>query len=152
MAEERIGCNCGEAAASSIRSERRLSVVAAVGDLGIWEYQADTGEHTWSTGLNKIFGFPPGGECGFSEIQKLIHPTDQEDFERFITLSRESEEVGTLSQTLRYRRFGESTWRWMSVETRKFSADEGAGARVFAVARETSAEAALDDQARDLLP
>jgi PAS domain S-box-containing protein len=58
--------------------EERLCLALNAGQMGVWDWNIQTGEIQVSDNLETIFGLSPGGFGGtFSAFQELIHPDDR---------------------------------------------------------------------------
>lgn len=60
-----------------MKSEERLRLATTGGNLGIWDWDVETGRLTWSDGLQKIFNWPHSAEdLTLEKIFEVIHPND----------------------------------------------------------------------------
>lgn len=63
----------------TLATEERLRLALEAGRMGTWEWDLQTGGMSWSVGLERIFGLPPGGFDGTMEaLRRAIHPADRE--------------------------------------------------------------------------
>jgi phosphoserine phosphatase RsbU/P len=61
------------------RSEQRLRLAVAAGHLGVWAWDADTGEVEWDEAMESLFGFPVGTFPGtFDAYTDRLHPEDRD--------------------------------------------------------------------------
>jgi len=78
--EERVAQRTAELEASTARlleSERLRSFALAAGRMGVWEWDASTGESTWDEGQCRIFGVDPKSfTVSLAAVRALIHPED----------------------------------------------------------------------------
>jgi PAS domain S-box-containing protein len=59
-------------------SEERLQLAHTAGGMGVWDWNIETGEVSWSENLEGMHGLARGGFDGtFSGFQKLVHPEDR---------------------------------------------------------------------------
>lgn len=59
------------------RMAKRVKLAASVGDIGIWEFDAETDELRWDDTMHAIFGTPPSGFKGhYSDWRDCVHPDD----------------------------------------------------------------------------
>lgn len=69
-----------ERAAREIQDARQLLLHAQrLAHLGSWQWNAQTGEITWSDELYRIFNLPVGSEVTFEQYVSRIHPDDRAD-------------------------------------------------------------------------
>jgi diguanylate cyclase (GGDEF)-like protein len=67
------------------RLSRRLSLALETSQVGVWEYDVETGELVWDDRMNEIYGLPAdGGRRDFTWWRDRLHPDDMarasEDF------------------------------------------------------------------------
>lgn len=60
------------------RSEERFRMASEAGNVGIWEWDIQTGELFWSDLVKIIYGFPLDFEPNMDEYRGRIHPEDAE--------------------------------------------------------------------------
>ncbi len=61
------------------KSEERLRVALAASRMGIWDWNIQTGEITWSDNLEALFGLEPGEFDGsFDMFAERLHPDDRD--------------------------------------------------------------------------
>lgn len=59
------------------RSEERLRLATDAADIGVWEYECDTGDMRWSETLHRVLGLAPGSCKPSWELwSSLLHPDD----------------------------------------------------------------------------
>jgi PAS domain S-box-containing protein len=67
------------AGAALAQSEMRLNFALKAGDMGTWEWNAETNQVYWSESIEAIYGLPPGGFGGtYAAFLALVHPDDRE--------------------------------------------------------------------------
>jgi PAS domain S-box-containing protein len=93
---EAIGSEIGQfvkrtrAEAALRESEERLRIALEAGRMGTWDWDILAGRLRWSEGLERIYGFPPGGFGGtLGEFLGAIHPDDREELTARITADLE---------------------------------------------------------------
>jgi PAS domain S-box-containing protein len=80
--------------------EANLAAVQKLAHVGIWEFDATTGEVTWSEEKFRIFGLNPTlPEPMLAQLMEMIHPDDRASFEQ--ALSRV--QTGETSYEIEYR-------------------------------------------------
>lgn len=69
----------GERLAEAARqSEERLGLALSAAEMGLWEWDLATDQISWSEGLERIAGLPPGGFGGtVSAFLKIVNPDDE---------------------------------------------------------------------------
>ncbi|RPH54652.1 GAF domain-containing protein, partial [bacterium] len=82
---EAIGSEIGQfakrtrAEAALRESEERLRLALEAGRMGTWDWDILAGRLRWSEGLERIYGFPPGGFGGsLDEFLESVLPEDRE--------------------------------------------------------------------------
>jgi PAS domain S-box-containing protein len=67
-----------EAQAALDRSETRLQMAQSAGDVGLWDWDASTGEGYWSPTLYRNLGLPVTHRAGVRKLLDVVHPDDRE--------------------------------------------------------------------------
>ena len=67
-----------EAQAALDRSEARLQMAQSAGDVGLWDWDAETGEGFWSPTLFRNLGLPIGERAGVRQLLEVVHLEDRE--------------------------------------------------------------------------
>lgn len=93
---EAIGSEIGQfakrtrAEAALRESEERLRLALEAGRMGTWDWDILAGRLRWSEGLERIYGFPPGGFGGsLDEFLESVLPEDREALTTRITADLE---------------------------------------------------------------
>jgi PAS domain S-box-containing protein len=61
------------------QSEERLRLALSAAELGIWDWDLQTNQTTWTESNEKLFGLAPGTfEGTYEAFMKLVHPEDRE--------------------------------------------------------------------------
>jgi PAS domain S-box-containing protein len=63
-------------------SEERLRMAMEVARIGAWEWQLASGQMTWSTDPEALFGFPAGSLGADRRLARALHPEDKPPTER----------------------------------------------------------------------
>lgn len=71
-------------------SEARLSLALKASRMGVWEWNADTNEVTWSKELNKLYGLKANEKVDYEKYVSLLHPEDRESVEKIVGEARKS--------------------------------------------------------------
>ncbi|WP_181707614.1 HWE histidine kinase domain-containing protein [Chthonobacter rhizosphaerae] len=64
--------------AETLRNLERLELAVEATDLGMWEWDVQTGKVFWSERQRRIFGLPQGVEPSFEFWRDAIHPEDRD--------------------------------------------------------------------------
>ena len=67
-----------EAQAALDRSEARLQMAQNAGDVGLWDWDAESGEGFWSPALYRNLGLPISTRAGVRKLLDVVHPDDRE--------------------------------------------------------------------------
>lgn len=60
------------------RTERRLQMAQDAGEVGLWDWDAETGDGYWSPTLYRNLGLPFGQKASIRNLLKVVHPDDRE--------------------------------------------------------------------------
>jgi PAS domain S-box-containing protein len=67
-----------EAQAALDRSEARLQMAQDAGEVGLWDWDVDTGEGYWSPTLYRNLGLPVASDANIRGLLDVVHPEDRE--------------------------------------------------------------------------
>lgn len=67
-----------EAQAALDRSERRLQLAQDAGEVGLWDWDVETGEGYWSPTLYRNLGLPVASTADIGALLDVVHPEDRE--------------------------------------------------------------------------
>ncbi len=67
-----------EAQAALDRSEARLQMAQSAGEVGLWDWDAETGQGYWSPTLYRNLGLPISHQTGVRKLLDAVHPDDRE--------------------------------------------------------------------------
>lgn len=67
-----------EAQVALDRSETRLQMAQDAGEVGLWDWDAETGEGYWSPTLYRNLGLQPSEHANFRNLLEVVHPEDRE--------------------------------------------------------------------------
>ena len=138
-----------KSAAEALReSEERFRLAARAAGLGIWDYDAIRKVRYWSPELRHIFGLPQDAPAEPVLVRRLLHPEDRSYLDRLLLAGATRDFRHDFSATLRFRRRGESEYRWLTVTDWKTEDVDGNLARVVVVFRDITAERTLDEKLR----
>lgn len=68
-------------------SQERLALALKVSELGMWEWNIQTGELLWSAELRKLFHVGPNKKVDYELYMSRIHPDDRKTIQRIIEKS-----------------------------------------------------------------
>ena len=79
-------------------------------DLGVWEYNVETGQLIWSRKLYEIVGVEPGTPVNFTDFHKFIHPEDLDMVRAEVQKSIDNHASYDLEYRLIRPNTGETIW------------------------------------------
>lgn len=137
------------AAAEALRrSEEKLQLALAAGDMGVWEYNFETDTVSWSARGYAMHGVDPEGDFGHTlgAYLDLVHPEDRAALaERFATAS---EVPGSYHSEHRVLRPSDGTLRWIQGVGRAEHAEGGAIMNVVGTILDVTERVQRDEQLR----
>lgn len=71
-------------------SEARLNLALKASRMGVWEWDALSGEVTWSKELKKLYGLKANEKVDYKKYISLIHPGDREATKKIIDAAQKS--------------------------------------------------------------
>lgn len=115
----------------SVSKEEHLRLALEAGRMGWWEWDVNSGEVTWSEGLERIHGLTPGSFKGtFDAFKGDIHPEDLPSVEAAI----ESALAGETEHYVEYRVvLPDANIRWVEGRGRVFRDAQGRPQRLMGV-------------------
>ncbi len=127
-------------------SERRLRLAFEAAQMGVWEWNIQSGGVRWSDNLEALHGLPPGSFAGtFEAFQQLLHPDDREMVTKAIARAVELRAGYDIEfRTLR----PDGAVRWMAGKGQVFTDDRGRAARMMGLAMDVSDRKRLEDELR----
>jgi len=108
-------------------SEEQLRIAAEAAQLGIYVFDLQSGEHTWSAELKRIFGLTPD-QPPPERIIDLIHPDDRERFDKVRRASLDPNGPGRFEDEHRILR-PDGSEGWVFVKGRMSFSGEGTARR-----------------------
>jgi PAS domain S-box-containing protein len=115
-------------------NEERLRMAMDVARIAAWEWQLSSGDMTWSTDPETLFGFPRGGLGSELRLAQCVHPDDRE---RLQAASELALRTGSFQAEYRAVR-PDGTVLWIT-ERGEIVGDVN-GARLVGISRDVSAE------------
>ena len=108
-------------------SEARLETAVWGADLGLWDWQSDTGELTWLSEWPARFGLGAAARASRTAWQSRVHPQDRARLDANARALLEGSDNATDSD---YRvQSSEGHWRWVNVRTRVIERGPNGAAR-----------------------
>jgi PAS domain S-box-containing protein len=114
----------------------RLRMALDVAQIAAWEWQLASGQMTWSTDPEALFGFPKGSFGPELRMSRNLHPEDKTAVERAVASARET---GTYQADYRIVR-PDGHLVWVTERGRVVADADGNPARVVGITRDVTAE------------
>lgn len=132
-----------EDAADKLRdSEARLLLALHAGRLGTWEFDLATGAIRWSTGVEALYGLPPGRFGGtLDAFLALIHPEDRASISAAIE-RRLADPDGDLFE-VEHRVLSDGDVRWLSGQGRVVRDSSGRPVRMLGTVADVTRDKAM---------
>ncbi|MFC7074076.1 PAS domain S-box protein [Halovenus rubra] len=97
-------------------AKHRLDLALAGTETGVWEWNIETDELTWTESMKQLFGLEPGTFEGTLEaFAKRVHPEDRPGVERALETAAENDELYETEYRIQ-RDDGEQRWGYASGE------------------------------------
>lgn len=127
-------------------SEEWLELALDAASLGLWDHRLDSGELTWSEGVERVFGMAPGTFRGtYAAYLETVHPGDRPRVEAAI---REAIESG-LDHALEHRVvWPDGTVRWVASRGRVIRDEQGRGVRMAGSVLDVTEQRRADEERR----
>jgi PAS domain S-box-containing protein len=117
-------------------NEERLRMAMHVARIGAWEWHLASGQMTWSTDPEALFGFPQGSLGADLRLFRSLHSEDKDDVERAIARARET---GTYEADYRIVR-PDASLVWVTERGRVVPDADGNPTRVVGISRDVTGE------------
>jgi PAS domain S-box-containing protein len=117
-------------------NEERLRMAMEIGRIAAWERDPVTGDMSWSTDPEALFGFPPGA---FGEGRRMCRALHADDRARVEGLLEVALDAGTYESEHRLVR-PDGSIVWVTERGRLVRSDDGGGDRMLGVSRDVSAQ------------
>jgi PAS domain S-box-containing protein len=114
----------------------RMRMAMDVAQIGAWEWRLASGQMTWSSDPEALFGFPNGSLGAELRMFRSLHPDDKEDLERAIATARETGTYGTEYRIVR----PDGSLVWVTERGRVVADADGNPTRVVGISRDVTAE------------
>ncbi len=129
-------------------NEERLRMAMDVAQIAAWEWDVQTGQMTWSTDPEKLFGFPKGCFGPDMRIFKVLHPDDRPRVEAAVRTAITT--GGTYE--CEYRAVcPDDRIVWVTERGRVLRGDDGQVEKMVGVSRDVSAQRHAEQERERLL-
>ncbi|HEY2387939.1 MAG TPA: MASE1 domain-containing protein, partial [Candidatus Binatia bacterium] len=127
-------------------SEQRLRLAFEAAQMGVWEWDIQSGAVRWSDNLETLHGVVPGSFTGtFEGFRALVHPDDRELVSQAIARAVELR----AGYDIEFRTVqADGRVRWMSGKGQVFTDDRGRAKRMMGLAMDVSDRKRLEDELR----
>src|SRR5581483_2347606 len=112
-------------------NEERLRLAIEVSQMAAWEWNVESGQMTWSTDPEQMFGFPAGA---FGQEKRLFAALHSEDRARIEDALRAATETGTYEGDYRIVR-PDGVVVWITERGRAIKGDDGSVEKMVGVSR-----------------
>ena len=128
------------------KSEAKLAAVQRLAHIGTWEFNAVTGEITWSEEKFRIFGLDPTiPELTYAQVIEMIHSDDRVSFEQALS----SVQGGETSYEIEYRILRpDGQVRHIESKAEAFFDDTGQLLRLFGTAKDITKRKIAEEKLR----
>lgn len=128
------------------RDSERYRLAASIANIGIWEYELESGKHYWSPEFRTLLGIDTDVQPCPDIILNNVDADDRELFDDLIDLHASPAQTPHETRTLRYTRPGDTQPRWLSITVSKVADHLGNHVRVMAVVRDMTAEQSINER------
>jgi PAS domain S-box-containing protein len=127
-------------------SEQRLRLAFEAAQMGVWDWDIQSGAVRWSDNLEALHGLPPGSFTGtFEGFQKLVHPDDRAVVSQTIARAVELR----AGYDIEFRTVqADGQVRWMSGKGQVFTDDRGRAKRMMGLSMDVSDRKQLEEELR----
>ena len=138
-----------QAEAALLESQERLKLTLETTQMGIWDYECDTGVVKWSDSCAQLFGFAPEAfGCTTSAFLARVHPDDQTAVSRHVI--QQTQQGTNYSKEFRII-WPDGSIRWIAERSHTFQDEVGKPTRILGISMDTTDrkrfEEALSQQA-----
>jgi PAS domain S-box-containing protein len=127
-------------------SEQRLRLAFEAAQMGVWEWDIQSGAVRWSDNLEALHGLAPGAFSGtFEGFQALVHPDDREQVTAAIARAVELR----AGYDIEFRSMqADGSVRWLAGKGQVFTDDRGRATRMMGLEMDVSDRKGLEDELR----
>ncbi len=129
-------------------NEERLMMAMDVAQIAVWEWDVGTGQMTWSTDPEVLFGFPHGAFGTDLRMFRAVHPEDKEAVESAVQAAM----TGGSNYECEYRIVRpDGATVWVTERGRVLQTEEGRVRKLVGVSRDVSAQRRAEQERERLL-
>jgi len=131
-----------------LNSERRFRLAAHAAGLGIWDYDATTGQRQWSDELKAMLGLPLDAPASVTTALDLVIPGDRHRLQALIAAVDAGDGSHRFDTTLRIHRADTGEERWIKTGGWRIEAPSGKLSRVLVTTRDVTEERTAEERIR----
>jgi PAS domain S-box-containing protein len=135
-----------------VEAERRLSLAARAADIGIWDWNIETGAFFYSDRARQIYGFSPDDVITFERLRERTHPKDYTQIEPALQRALDPNHRSQESYRYRITRADTGEERWLLAHGGALFSSDGADAKALhytGTLQDITAEVRMDEALRD---
>jgi diguanylate cyclase (GGDEF)-like protein/PAS domain S-box-containing protein len=129
-------------------SERRFRLAAHAAGLGIWDYDATSGQRQWSDELKAMLGLPLDAAASVPTALDLVVPDDRHRLQALIAAVHAGDGSHRFDTILRIRRADTGEERWIKTGGWRIEAPSGKLSRVLVTTRDVTEERTAEERIR----
>jgi PAS domain S-box-containing protein len=130
------------------KSEQRLQLALKAAQMGVWEWNLQTGEEIWSPETEHLLGIEPNSFAGrYESFLAMVHPDDREQCAQ---IEQKMLQTGTYELEFRIVRASDQQIRWLSSKGQVFYDLDGTPTRVLGVTQDITDRKQAEDNLRFL--
>ncbi|MGU3315392.1 EAL domain-containing protein [Sphingomonas sp. M6A6_1c] len=129
-------------------SERRFRLAAHAAGLGIWDYDATSGQRQWSDELKAMLGLPLDAAASVATALDLVIPDDRHRLQALIAAVDAGDGSHRFDTILRIRRADTGEERWIKTGGWRIEAPSGKLSRVLVTTRDVTEERTAEERIR----
>jgi PAS domain S-box-containing protein len=133
--------------AAAQEGEERLRLAIEIADSAAWEWDLATGDMTWSTDPEALFGFPAGSFGADRRMSRVIHPEDRLQVMRAIEAAMGGDTFDCEYRILRPC----GSCAWITERGRVIRSAEGENVKMVGISRDVSGEREVRNERERLL-
>ncbi len=129
-------------------SEERFRLAAQAANLGIWDYDALSGQREWSAEFKAMLGLPLTAIPSVTAAMEMVVPEDRHLLDGLVQAAQSGDSSARFEVTLRVRRNDDGAERWMRTAGWRMHASSGRLTRVLVTIRDVTEERSAEDRIR----
>jgi PAS domain S-box-containing protein len=147
---ERQAAEATALAQEALHEHQRLELAAEATDLGIWEWDVETGHLHWSDRQKELWGLSPDHPAVYEDWESRLHPEDRDAVLHVLGAVHDPASGGRLAAEHRILR-DDGTVRWISGRARMLYDGTGRPARLIGTALDVTERREADEALRQAL-